>query len=358
MRIRILLSVPLTTLCLALVATPLLCSPATAQERNRPAESTGRLDRAQEMIDSDRPEEALTLLDPLPSGRGPRALALLLRSTAKIMVGRTEEGRVDLDQALELEPKLRQAWLNRAGLDIAEERYDAALEALETASRLDPQAEDNHLNIGAVLLLQGRIGEATTHFERYLELAQDRAEASYLVAKNYAGNGYARLGVENLRRAVELDESYRLNARIDPAFRPISESPELRQLLETDTYRTPADHLRAVRVFDADFEGGDGPVLSATLEALRTLGESFDPRVEVAPTWAVIHGERMRIKVAEEDGKTDGTVLLLSAPPEAFGAEEWSERTEALLRQVQIGVIRRQRPKTEQDTEEPPPGAA
>jgi len=354
MRIRILRSVPLVPLLLGLLVLTGLAAPTAA--RARPADD--RLDRAQALIDAERPNEALDLLQPLPEGRGPRARALLLTSTAKLMLGQMEEGRTDLDRAIELDPKLRQAWLNRAGLDIADGHYDAALEALETASRLDPEAEDNHLNLGAVLLLQGRIGEATQHFERYLAVARNPAEAAYLVAKNYAGGGYARLGVENLRRAVALDERYRLNAHIDPAFRPISESPELEQLLETDTYQPPSDYRRVVRAFDGRFDGGNGPILSATLEALRTLGEPFDPRVEVAPEWAVIHGERLRVKISDETsaGGDGGAEILLSAPPEAFTSEAWTERAGQILRQVQIGLIRRQRAQEDQTTEAPPPG--
>lgn len=378
---RILFAAPFSPLLLVLlvllvlfVTAGLATPPASAspQTKERSTAATDRLERAQALIDAERPDQALALLEPLPDGGDLRAQALLLTSTAKLMLGRVDEGRADLDRALELDPMLRQGWLNRAGLEIAAGRYDAALEALETASRLDPEAEDNHLNIGAVFLLQGRLGEATKHFERYLAAARNPAEASYLVAKNYAGGGYARLGVENLRRAVELDERYRLSARIDPAFRPISESPELKQLLETDTYEPPSGHWRLVRTFDARFDAGDGPILSATLEALRTLGEPFDPRVEVAPSWAVIHGERLRVKISDS-GPTDGEAaevllsaptdgeaaeILLSAPPEAFTSKTWAERTGEILRQVQIGLIRRQRPKGDQDTEAAPPDGA
>ena len=274
------------------------------------------------------------------------------------MLGNQDDGRADLDRSLELDPGQRQAWLNRAGLDIAEQDYDGALEALEQARRLDPSAEDNHLNLGAVLLLQGKIGDATSHFERYLDLAGNRADAYFLVAKNYAGRGYARLAVENLRRAVELDERYRLLARTDSAFGPIAESPELRELLETDSYAPPAGARRALQSFDAAYDGGDGPLLSAVLAALRTLGEPFDPRVEVAPEWAVIHGQRMRIKISQAAGSANGAAgaasasssVEASAAADAFDAEAWSKRTDQLFREIRILLAERQRP------EEPPRG--
>jgi tetratricopeptide (TPR) repeat protein len=323
--------------------------------------SGATLERAQALLDDGQAEQALALLDPLPRDRQEKARALLLKSTAEFMLGNQDEGRADLDRSLELDPSQRQGWLNRAGLDIAEQDYDGALEALEQARRLDPGAEDNHLNLGAVLLLQGKIGDATQHFERYLERAGDRADAYFLVAKNYAGRGYARLAVENLRRAVVLDERYRLLARTDPAFGPIAESPELRELLETDSYTPPTGARRALQSFDAAYDGGDGPLLSAVLAALRTLGEAFDPRVEVAPGWAVIHGDRMRIKISQGEPSAPGAedaasatasaLIEVSAAPDAFDAQAWSKRTDRLFREIRILLAERRRPQ------EPPRGS-
>lgn len=326
-----------------------LLGPAAAPAR---ADSTAeRLDRAETLIDDGSAEQAIALLEPLPGDRSLRARALLLRSTARFILGRMEEGRADLERSLELDPDLRQAWLNRAGLDIAEQRYDAALEALRQARRLDPEAPDNHLNIGAVLLLQGRIEEATESFERYLSVVEDRAEGHFLVAKNYAGRGYAKPAVEHLRRAAELEERYRLVARTDPAFDPISSSEAFQEVLERDTYSPPADHHRAVRAFDAAYDGGDGPLLSAVLEALRTLEEPFDPRVEVSETWAVIHGQRLRVKLSDRPEVEGASAVRLSAPPESFDARDWAERTERLFREIRLALIRRQRSQPEEGAE-------
>lgn len=331
-------------LTLALLG-PVAGAPARAQP------TAERLDRAESLIDAGEAEKAIDLLEPLPGDEPLRARALLLRSTARFMLGRMEEGRTDLDRSLELDPSQRQAWLNRAGLDIAEQRYDAALDALREARRLDPEAPDNHLNIGAVLLLQGRVEEAAESFERYLSVAEDRAEGLFLVAKNYAGRGYTEPAVEHLRRATEIEERYRVVARTDPAFDPISSSEAFQEVLKRDVYSPPADHHRAVRAFDVAYQGGDGPLLSAVLEALRTLEEPFDPRVEVSETWAVIHGQRLRVKLTDRPEVEDASAVRLSAPPESFDAQEWSERTERLFREIRLALLRRQRSQPEEGTE-------
>ncbi|HEX6199739.1 MAG TPA: tetratricopeptide repeat protein, partial [Thermoanaerobaculia bacterium] len=292
----------------ALLATLLAAVPPAAADDER-------LAKAQRLLDEGRPVAALVEIEAVLRRDPDHAEALLLRSTARFMEGNMEEGRADLERALAADPTLRQAWLNRAGLEIAEERYDAALEALERARELDPAAADNHLNLGAVLLLQGRIEEATGHFERYLAAAADPAEAHYLVAKNYAGQGYARVAVETLRRAVELDEGYRLAARTDPSFQAIASAPDFQRLLETDLH-PPAPEDQVVRErYPAAYDGGDGPLLSAILEALRLTGEPFDPRVEVTPEWALVHGE-LRVKVSDApaggDAAGPGGVLQIS----------------------------------------------
>lgn len=312
--------------------------------------SEERLARAERLLDEDRPTAALQELEPVLRRDPDHARALLLRSSARFMEGLMEEGRADLERALEADPTLRQAWLNRAGVDVAEGRYDRALEALRKAQELDPEAPDNALNIGAVLLLQGRLPEATARFGEYLEQSGDSAEAHYLVANNYAGSGYARLAVENLRRAVELDETLRLRARTDPNFTSIADSPQFRKLLETDLHPPGSGDRVARRSFPVAYAGGDGKLLSAVLEGLRGADEPFDPRVEVTPGWALVHGE-LRVKVLDRE---DDGVVEISAPAEALPEEEWERRVDAVVEAVEIALLRRERSEGERSAPEPP----
>lgn len=326
--VRRTLAVAFLSLCLA--------APAAASEE--------RIARARALLDDGRPAAAVDALAPVLRRDPDDPEALLLRSTAHFMEGRIEEGRADLDRVLAVAPGVRQAWLNRAGLAIAEERYDRALDALERARELEPEALDNHLNLGAVLLLQGHLPEATDHFRSYLAAAGGAAEAHYLVATNYAGRGYAALAVESLRRAVELDERFRLEARTDPNFLPIAEAPALRELLETDLHPPGRGDRVSRRSFPAAFSEGDGPLLSAVLEGLRLAGEPFDPRVEVTSRWALVHGD-LRIKLYDQttpEGATEG-VVAVSAPENELPREEWERRVDGLLEAVEVGLLRRSR---------------
>ena len=207
-------------------------APAPAAAAGQPADS---LARAAELIDAGKPTEAIVLLDErLRRAEEPRAL--LLRSTARFLLGELEPGEKDLRRALELDPSQRQGWLNLAALELASVHYDAAYQAFLRAETLDPKAPDNDVNLGAALLYLGRLEEASARFERYLGAQPTSGEAYYLVATNYAAAGYAALALRHLTDAIHRDEKTRLRARTDPNFSQIATTPEYQRLLATDLF--------------------------------------------------------------------------------------------------------------------------
>jgi tetratricopeptide (TPR) repeat protein len=326
----------------ALLAVP-FAAPALAAE----APSTA-VAEARELIDAQRPAEALAAVDRALAVDPDDAEALLVRSTARFMLGEVEAGREDLDRALVLDPELRQGWLNRGGLAVAEERYADALAAFQQAEQLDPRAPENDLNIGAVQLLQGDLEPASRRFERYLAGAGDSADGWYLVASNYALAGYAALAVEHLRGAVERDERSRRRSRTDPNFSGLSDNPSFLRLLATDSHRPPPGTLTAERIFDAPYDGGRGPLLPAVLDVLQLDDRPFDTQVEVTESWALIGG-MVRIKVS--DTLVGKGRVQLSAPPGTFGPEGWRQTVKGLLKQIQHRVLVRSLARERQEAE-------
>jgi tetratricopeptide (TPR) repeat protein len=315
----------------SLLAAALLLVPFAAPALAASAPTTA-VAEARELIDAQRPAEALAAVNRALAADPDDAEALLVRSTARFMLGEVEAGREDLDRALVLDPELRQGWLNRAGLAVAEERYADALAAFRRAEELDPRAPENDLNLGAVLLLQGELEPASQRFERYLAGAGDSADGWYLVASNYALAGYAALAVEHLRGAVERDERSRRRARSDPNFTGLSDNPRFLRLLAADSHQPPPGSFTADRTFDAAYEGGRGLLLPAVLDVLQLGDRPFDPQVEVAESWALIWGE-VRIKVSDTLGGK-GRVQL-SAPPGSFTPDGWRQTADDLLQRIQ-----------------------
>src|SRR6185369_14840733 len=113
---------------------------------------------------------------------------------------------------------------------------------------------DNDINIGAVLLLAGKLEPATQRFQTYLGKHAGVADAQYLVASNYALTGYAALAVEHLRQAVLLDERSRLRARTDNNFAGLAKDRRYIDLLSTDSYKPAAGSHVAAQAYDIPYD--------------------------------------------------------------------------------------------------------
>lgn len=318
-------------LVLAIVATGAL---STAQDRQ------DELALAQELLDAGQPQQSLEILDRLAKKKPPNGQVYLLRGTAYFMLGESDKGAKDLNRSLEIDPTLRQAWLNRAALDLSEQHYDQALDALRRAKKLDPAAPDNDLNIGAVLLLQGNLEAASNSFKSYLERESDSSQSYYLVATNYAMAGFAGPAIQHLDRAIDLDEKSRMRARTDPNFRELGENPRFQQLLNADTYVPPAGSYRQVFEVEVPYQGANSRLLRAVLDALQFSGVPFDPRVEVTDYWALIWSE-IRIKIT--NGESGKGQIQFTAPANQFTPQQWKQRIEQLEREITVHLASRSR---------------
>jgi tetratricopeptide (TPR) repeat protein len=287
--------------------------------------------QARERLTAGDAEGALELVAPLLAAAPDLAPALLVRSEARLILGELAEGRRDLERSLALDPGQRQGWLNLAAIEIAERRYEPALEAMRRARDLDPGAPENELNIGAVELLAGRLPEASRSFSAYLARNPASADAAYLVATNYALAGYAGLAAQHLQQAIAQDERSRIRARNDPNFEAILGAPQIATLLVTDAYVPPPGAYYMEKSFSTRFAPPDGgPLLLAVLDAIQLSGEAYDPRVEITPGWALVWGT-LRIKVTN---RGEQGVVELSAPPSAMKPELWERRSQDLLQRI------------------------
>jgi tetratricopeptide (TPR) repeat protein len=291
---------------------------------------------AQRLIDAGQPAQAVHLLAKARSAQG-----LLLRSTAALMAGDEKTGKRDLDKALAADPALRQAWLNRAALAIAEQRYDAAWSDLWRAQEIDPRATDNDINLGVVELLRGKLQEAAERFATYVERVPT-ADAHYLVATNYGQAGYAALAAESLRRAIALDERTRARARTDPNFAALLQARAMADLLAQDDYRPAAGSLVASQTYGSRYESDEARMVRAVLDALLHLGEPADPVVEATESWAILWSGRLRLKV-EPAPDPAASLVTVVAPPAFEPAALWQARTTRLFRQIAVELAKARR---------------
>src|SRR5581483_668476 len=155
------------TLLLRCSSVALFVLVVAAAARAAQGDPAAQLAAAQAKIAQEDPQGALDILDPLVKKQPKLAQAYLLRATARLMLD-TPGGKEDLDHAIQLDPTLRQAWLDRAGVAVAEKRYPAALADFQKARELQPDDPDALLNIAAVELLMGKLDDASKGFDAYL----------------------------------------------------------------------------------------------------------------------------------------------------------------------------------------------
>lgn len=316
-----------------------IASPAGAQRGRRAHPTHPPHTEAQTLLDQGEPAKALELLRGWLRKNPRDAKARLLFSTALFMSGETQKATAELDRALELDPDLRQGWLNRGALEIAQRDYAAARRAFEEAERIDPTAGDNALNIGTVLLLQGDLTAATGRFRTYLEQNAGSAEAYYLVASNYAMTGHVQPSIQALGYAIQVDEKSRRRARADPNFSDVARDPRFQKLIETDAYVPPPGSSTASRDFEAGFAGRDSRVLKAVIRAFEVTNEPFDRQIEVGRSWAIVWGQRFRAKVSPVELAV--TRVELVAPPAAgFGPSGWRQVADAFYRAVTVELVK------------------
>ena len=121
-------------------------------------------------------------------------------------MGRLDEARAHLENAVAIEPRYAAAWV---ALGLAQQRSglsDRALASLQAALEIEPGNAHAERNLGALFGQAGHHDEAEKHFRRATVLAPDDQAASLGLAHS----------VESLGRYDEADEIYRELIRMNP----------------------------------------------------------------------------------------------------------------------------------------------
>ncbi|MCW3479687.1 tetratricopeptide repeat protein [Neisseriaceae bacterium JH1-16] len=91
--------------------------------------------------------------------------------------GRLDEAQADLDRAIALRPDLAEAHYNRGNVRLARQQLSAAREDFANAVRLNPHYADALANLGELLTRSGAFADALPLLQRAVALQPDRAES-------------------------------------------------------------------------------------------------------------------------------------------------------------------------------------
>jgi Flp pilus assembly protein TadD len=95
--------------------------------------------------------------------------------------GRLDDARVELEQAVKLDPQMARAWYNLGLAYAAQGKTGSALDALVRAESLDAQSAQIPYARATVLAQLGRVSEARQATQRALEIQPGHPQAQELL---------------------------------------------------------------------------------------------------------------------------------------------------------------------------------
>ena len=156
------------------------------------------------------------------------------RGVAFGMLLQHEEAYQSFDRAVQIKPDKSVAWMTRGMAVDMLERYDEAIASFDRAVELDPGLFKAWNYRNRILIQLEKYDEAIASCDRSLALKADYAPAYYSKAICYAAKKEVQLAVENLQKAIEINNKYRKEARIDRSFDGIAGEDLFWQLVEQE----------------------------------------------------------------------------------------------------------------------------
>jgi serine/threonine protein kinase/tetratricopeptide (TPR) repeat protein len=143
-----------------------------------------------------------------------------------LCAGRTDEALRQLGATLDMDPDFSVTHWFLGQLHVQRRDYDAAVEALEEASRLSGGASRMVADLGSAYALRGDRDRARALLDRLRELSSQGVHVSrYEYSVVHAGLGEFDQAIRELEAALEERTWQVVNMNIDPMLRPVRDDP-------------------------------------------------------------------------------------------------------------------------------------
>lgn len=150
---------------------------------------------------------------------------------SRIELDKPEESINSLSTAIRLKPEYARTYCELGKAYMLSGELERAMESAQVALKLDPGLYEGNILVQQLLIKQGRFEEAIKSCRSFIGSKKD-ALANYNLASAHALKGDKELALKALRDAISLGDHLRFQAKDDPSFNNISESPRFRELLE------------------------------------------------------------------------------------------------------------------------------
>ena len=94
-----------------------------------------------------------------------------------------------------------------------------------------PKTADDHYRVAVFKLNQGQAEEAVKLLEKGLKLNPEEGKIHFLLAQAYFQSGQDEACLEALRKAIQIDKSFRILAQNESAFAPLWEDKKFKLLI-------------------------------------------------------------------------------------------------------------------------------
>ena len=155
------------------------------------------------------------------------------RATDFYFKGKYELALISIEKAIELKPDYADAWGNK-GITLGDlGRHDEALKAFEKVIELEPSHSKAWDNKSHALHTLGRHDEALKSIEKAIELEPKSANAWYNYACIYYSiKGDKEKALSILRKAIEIDASYKYELKKDKDFENLWADEDFKKMTE------------------------------------------------------------------------------------------------------------------------------
>lgn len=174
---------------------------------------------------------AATPLSPPPVPPRARAQDLLQRATRLQKQGQPTQAMTLLQQAVALDPTLKEAYSRLGNLHYKQRAYRQALDVFRKVLAIDPDDVKAHNNLGSTYLRLNMNAQAREALHAAINLDPTYGMAYYNLACAYARAGDRTNAVQYLRQAITIEPRARDWAQTDDDFRRLQSTPAFRQLL-------------------------------------------------------------------------------------------------------------------------------
>jgi TolA-binding protein len=160
-----------------------------------------------------------------------RAHAAFERAMALQKSGDETRAMSFLEQAVALDPTLKEAYNGMGSLYYRRGQYPDALTAYQNALSIDPNFVKARNNLGSTYLRLAKIDRAREELHKVVQTDDSYGLAYYNLACAYARGGDSAAAARYLRRAMQLEPEARSWALTDDDFASVRTTPELQRLL-------------------------------------------------------------------------------------------------------------------------------